>query len=325
MPQSIDSKDRAIIYQLDLDARQSVSRLSKKVKLNRRVVCYRIERMQKQGILQKFLLFVNIPKTGYIVTTIFSRFHDTQLKDEEVIIDYLKKKKQVGWLASMDGRFHVGFSIYCKNIKEATEFFDEFRDTYGHFLSDIQTANTVMAWRFPRKYLCDGDCEEKGSPPKDAAFKLEELDQTDRKILAALGEDARMRAVEIARKAGVSADAVADRISKLKGSGVIYRLGIILDNLSLNRRLFRTFITFQNLNKVKEKFLNYCYEHPNAIQLKRMLGSWEWEVDLEVKDETELRRINSEFKEHFKDAVSATSFVTIYKIHKFDMGGFLLD
>ncbi|MFH0818076.1 MAG: hypothetical protein V1909_05595, partial [Candidatus Micrarchaeota archaeon] len=120
-------------------------------------------------------------------------------------------------------------------------------------------------------------------------------------------------------------DAVADRIGWLLEKKVIAGIGVSLDNLTLNRRHFRSFISFHNLNKVKEKFLGYCYAHPNAIEVRRMLGPWEWEVDLEVKDETELRKIHAEFKECFKDAVGTASFVTIYRTHKFDMGGFLVE
>ncbi len=324
MASSIDAKDRAIIYRLDLDARQPVSRLSKRMKLNRRVVCYRIERMVKEGIIQKFLMFVNMPKAGYIVTTFFARFHDTQPKDEQAIIEYLKKKREVIWVASMDGRFHLGTTICVRNVNEVTEFFDDLRDQFGRFLSDMQMANVVFAWRFPRKYLSEAPQTGKRIPLVESPLETAEIDLVDRKILAALGEDGRMRAVDIAKRVGISADAVADRIAKLKADGVISGIGVFLDNLVLNRRLFRTFITFHNLTNVREKFLKYCYEHPNAIQVKRMLGPWEYEVDLEVQDENELRRINAEFKDHFKDAVSATSFVTLYKTHKFDLGGFLL-
>ncbi|MFH1470896.1 MAG: Lrp/AsnC family transcriptional regulator [Candidatus Micrarchaeota archaeon] len=323
MALSIDAKDSLIIYSLDLDARQPVSKLSKKVKLNRRVVCYRIERMVEEGIIQKFLLFLNLPKFGYTVTSFYARFRSTQPTDEEAVINYLKGKKQVMWLASMEGRFHLGFTLCTKNTSEVAEFLDAFRDLYGKLLSDTQSSYTVFAWRFPRKYLMEKDNSDH-APQKELPVEREELDNVDRKILAALGEDGRMRAVEIARRAGVSADAVADRISKLRHRKIIASVGVLIDNVLLNRRLFRTFIMFQNLNAVKDRFMRYCSEHPNAIQVKRTLGSWEWEVDLEVKDETELRKIHSEFKEHFKDEVGSTSFVTIYKVHKFDLGGFLL-
>jgi Lrp/AsnC family leucine-responsive transcriptional regulator len=47
------------------------------------------------------------------------------------------------------------------------------------------------------------------------------LDEVDRDILAALQGDARMRVSEIARRVGLSAPAVADRVRRLENMGVL--------------------------------------------------------------------------------------------------------
>jgi Lrp/AsnC family transcriptional regulator, leucine-responsive regulatory protein len=318
----LDGKDHVILLRLDEDARQPVSKLAKAAHLNRRVAGYRIDRMIDEGIIRKFVLYLNVARIGYIVTTFYARFHDTKPKDEQAIFSYLKDKKCTMWVAAMDGRFNLGVTISTKSVSEVTEFFDEMRDKYGPFLGDIHMANIITAWRFPRKHLAQ-DIRGKMLWSKESE-KAEEISLIDRKVLAALGEDGRMRAVEIAKRVGISADAVADRIGKLREKGVIAGIGVLLDHLALNRRHFRSFITFHNLNTVRDKFLQYCYEHQNAVQVKRMLGPWEWEVDLEVSDETELRKAHFQFKEHFADSVRSTSFVSIYKVHKFDMGNFLL-
>ncbi|MFH1448177.1 MAG: Lrp/AsnC family transcriptional regulator [Candidatus Micrarchaeota archaeon] len=322
MKWEIDAKDRAILYHLDDDARQPVSKLSKKVRLNREVVRYRVDRMLKDGVIKKFLSYLTVPETGYIPLSFFLRFQNTSHNDEEKVVKYLKDKKSVVWLASMDGRFNLGCVICAQKMSEVADFVGEFKDEYGEYLSDFQMANIISMWRFPRTYLLGEDID----PPKlekRIVVKEAKIDSVDRSILAALGEDGRMKAVEIAQRAGISADAVADRINKLKKKGIIERFTVILNNLAIKRRFFRSFVTFHNQKKIERKFLNYCNEHPNAIQVKRMLGPWEYEVDLEVKDETELREIHAKFKKYFGEYVRSTSFASIYNIHKYDMGGFL--
>lgn len=318
----LDTKDRAILYHLDRDARQPISKISKKVQLNREVARYRIDRMMKKGIIQKFLTFVTIPTSGSNVTTVFFRFQDTSATDEEAVIKYLNEKKSVIWLASMDGRFNLGFTLSTTSTPETAQFLDEFREKFGQFLSDFHMNNVVRARRIPRKYLLDEQPVEEKRPDEIIVPKAD-LDKLDRIVLSSLGEDGRMTAVEIAKRAGVSADAVADRISKLRKKGIITSIGLVLDNIILNRRLFRSFITFHNIASVEKKFLDYCWTYPNAIQVKRVLGPWEYEVDLELQDETELRRAQAAFKGHFKDAVRSTSYVSIYKIHKFNLASSL--
>ncbi len=324
MAWAIDSKDRAILYHLDEDARQPISQLAKKVKLNREVVRYRIERMSEAGIIQKFLVFVPLSSLGYLLTTFFMNFQDTSIKDEEEILRYITGKKEVVWAASSNGRFDMGFTISARNMTELAKFIAEFRDNYRSFMTDFHMANVVRGWRFPRRYLLEND-ENEDSCPGGKELPFVEVDRIDRKILAALGEDGRMRAVDIAKRVGISADAVADRINRLRKEKTISGISLVLNNNAIKRKAFKSFITFHNVKKAEEKFLNYCYENRNVVQVKRMLGPWEYEVDMELEDEEELRELHMKLKDRFSDSIRSTSFVSLYKVHKFDMGGFLVE
>ena len=57
--EKIDLKDRKILYQLDLNCRQSNTQIGKKVGLSKQVVDYRIKQMEENGITEKLLLMKN--------------------------------------------------------------------------------------------------------------------------------------------------------------------------------------------------------------------------------------------------------------------------
>jgi len=50
----IDKKDREILYQLDVNARQSLRSIGSKVGISKSVVQYRIDRMITEGIIKNF-------------------------------------------------------------------------------------------------------------------------------------------------------------------------------------------------------------------------------------------------------------------------------
>ena len=50
----IDVKDRKILYQLDLNSRQSLNTIGSNVRLTKTVVQYRIDRLVKTGIIKNF-------------------------------------------------------------------------------------------------------------------------------------------------------------------------------------------------------------------------------------------------------------------------------
>jgi len=73
------------------------------------------------------------------------------------------------------------------------------------------------------------------------------LDDLNRHILEELQKDARLSTVEIGRRIGLSAPAVADRIQKLEDLGFIkgYRTLLDMDKLGLTIRAFIHFKTTQ--------------------------------------------------------------------------------
>jgi Lrp/AsnC family leucine-responsive transcriptional regulator len=71
---TIDLKDRKILYELDLDARQSLTQIGKKVGLKKDVVSYRIKRMQDEGIIKNFWAAIDTFKLGYQVYRIYINF-----------------------------------------------------------------------------------------------------------------------------------------------------------------------------------------------------------------------------------------------------------
>ena len=58
-------KDRKILYELDLNCRQSNTQIGKKVGLSRQVVEYRIKKMEDEGVIQNYYTVIDTYKLGY--------------------------------------------------------------------------------------------------------------------------------------------------------------------------------------------------------------------------------------------------------------------
>ena len=62
-----DLKDRKILYQLNINSRQSFSQIGKKVGLSKTVVDYRIKKLEKQEIIRNYYTLIDAFKIGYEV------------------------------------------------------------------------------------------------------------------------------------------------------------------------------------------------------------------------------------------------------------------
>ena len=56
---SIDLKDRKILYELDKNARISYAQIGKKVGLSTEVVHYRVKRLEEKGIITNYQTAIN--------------------------------------------------------------------------------------------------------------------------------------------------------------------------------------------------------------------------------------------------------------------------
>jgi len=117
----IDLKDR-ILYELDLNCRQSNAQIGKKVGLKKDVVSYRINKMQEEGIIKFFWAAINTFKLGYNVFRIYITFQyvDQKIKDE--IAQHFAKYKNTWPVNSHQGEINLAVVLWVKNLYEFYQF-----------------------------------------------------------------------------------------------------------------------------------------------------------------------------------------------------------
>jgi len=91
---NLDLKDRKILYELDLDSRQSFRSIGKKVGLSKDTVASRIKSLVEEGIIQNFYAVIDAYKLGYISIRFYLTFQYTNPEIEKEIIDYFIQNKK---------------------------------------------------------------------------------------------------------------------------------------------------------------------------------------------------------------------------------------
>jgi len=114
---------------------------------------------------------------------------------------------------------------------------------------------------------------------------MAKLDKKDQKILYLLDLDASQSSSKIAKRVGLSKDAVNYRINKLKEEGIIKHYYLVLNTPQLGYMHFNTLFRFNSLNKkIKEEFIKYCTKHKKVIWLVSCHGNWDFGVSILAKD-----------------------------------------
>jgi len=115
---------------------------------------------------------------------------------------------------------------------------------------------------------------------------VEDLDRTDRRILAALQQDGRITTVELADRVGLSPTATSERVKRLIRDGFVTGFRAMLDPVRLGRGLM-VFVEV-GLDKttpdVFERFATAVRRAPEVLECHMVAGGFDYLVKTRVAD-----------------------------------------
>lgn len=126
----------------------------------------------------------------------------------------------------------------------------------------------------------------KSSDKSGEEDKAVRLDETDRKILRLLQEDASLSLDEIARRAGASKTPVWNRIRRMRDQGVIRQQTVILDPeaLGLDACFFVLIRTSEHDPGWASAFIAALRARPEVIEAHRLAGDIDYILKVQVRN-----------------------------------------
>ena len=312
----LDKKDRQILYQLDVDARQSYAEISKKVGLSKEVVNYRIKQLEQKGIIKGYYAVLDIAKLGFLNFRVFLKFYNTTPEKEEEILDYLMRHPSVGWLVSVQGSWDTNMLVWAENIFKFEEFWNEFMHKYRNYIEKKWISIVTKLLHYRKAYLFNLKKEDEPVEVSGGELKVI-VDEVDWQILRILAPDARTSLLSIAENLKMSPEAISYRIKQLEKKGVILSYRALLDLEKIGARYFKVHFYLQNMNEQKEKELfAYARYNPNIIFVDITVGGADFEIELHVKNNTHFRTILEDMKRKFSGIIRNYESFLYYKEYK---------
>ena len=116
----LDEKDKEILKHLSRDSRLSYRKLAKKVDLSVTRVINRVEKLEREKVIEKFSVFINPSRLGFILPVIVDiRVSKGRLKEVE---EELSKYPNVIAVFDITGDFDVSVIAYFRDRFELDRF-----------------------------------------------------------------------------------------------------------------------------------------------------------------------------------------------------------
>ncbi len=312
----LDLKDRRLLYWLDQNSRASNKELGKKVSLTEQAIGYKIKRLQEKGIIKKFVTFINTLSLGCSHYKVFVKLHNITEEIENKLIKFLVNNPNIRWVVTTSGRYDLSFSVLAKTPLDFTQIYQKIEKEFGEYIIEKDIFINVSSPGFTRDYLIGGKQSKK---LEYKTTENQEIDEIDKSVLRSISQNAKKNIVDIAKEINSSVDVVKYRLKKLREKNIISGFTIQLDLEKLGYEYYSIFFNMHNLNEeIKNKILSFAQFHPNILFVVKVIGNYDLQIELEVKDYAELEKNLKEFRQQFAANIRDFEILRVTKEYKYD-------
>ncbi len=314
--ESLDSRDKRVLFELDRDSRQPYAALARRLKLSKENTKYRVNRLIDNGLIESFYAYADYPKLGFGLYKCYVRLRNASEREEEEYHAFLRSHHKVTWSTRCVGKYDSAFNVLCGEASEVNAFLEEFREKFGSKISLLDVVTITQISRCTRGYLVN---EKTSALPNNPKLRKRNLTNADLRMLAALSANARAPLDELAKCTKTSTVTARKRLRELVATQTIQVFTIKINYEAFNYQFVKIMFKLQNASAAKKKeFYAHWAAHPNSIWLVEGIGVSDFDVDFELKDIKQLSEIVREAKTRFGDLIRDYEILFITKEDKLD-------
>lgn len=295
-----DQVDLALLAELSLNGRESLTLLARKLGLSKQRLSYRLRALQRRGVLTGFFAIPNIFRLGFDHFRVFVRFQRLTEAGEKELLDHLLTRSDVSWLTQLDGDFDLEFVVWAQGVPAFESAYDDILGQFGPLFQEkyfsLATRIEFRPWRFlSAAGALPGEGVVLESRPGPIA-----IDAIDRRLLAELSRNGRLSLAALAARCRISPASAAQRLRALRRSGAVAGFGAKIDHVLLGRVYRKVFLRLeQPAGAPLDRLCAWLRARPEVIFLVKTVGGYDLEVELMTGPGGEflafMRRLRTEF------------------------------
>jgi DNA-binding Lrp family transcriptional regulator len=313
---NLDKIDKKILYQLDLNSRQSFSQIGKKINQPKTKIAYRIKQLQKKGIIKNFYTVIDAFKLGYISFRVYLTFENINQKIKSEIIKYFVENKYSWWVGKTEGRFDIVVIIWVKNINEFYAFWEKTLTKYRNYFDKQIFSVYTQLYHYRYSFLLEQyPKEDRNTFEITGGGGIVEYDDVDIQILRLLAENSRIETTKMAKILQITSKTLRKRIKRLRNLNVILGYRIQINYSKLDYVYYKVDIDLNDYSQ-RNTIISYIKNDPHLIFIDKTTGMADVELEFYVKNLQHLLTIINNLIDTFPNIIKKYQYFYIQNIYK---------
>jgi DNA-binding Lrp family transcriptional regulator len=309
----LDNTDRKILGLLSVNSRMPYTQLAKKLRSERNVVKYRINKLVKTGIIRSFETELDFDKLGYKEYLCYLGFYKFDNLTKNKIIEFLKNHDFTKWVGECFGKYQIKIRT---SAKDETHLYKILAELEKNCNLDIRRKTILQITGFVKqKNESLFSAAKINKKTKEQDIKL---DKKDHLILRKLCENNRETLISFYNQTKLSPEAVRLRIKKLEKAGIIKGHTINVNHKELGVVTWgNMLVKFKDPKKIHSKLKEFALQKKPIGRSFSLFGEWNAELGFAAENSDILHDLVGEFLTKFSTDLIDYEIVFNQQAHKF--------
>jgi len=309
----IDDLDRALLGELSLNGRESLTRLAAMLGLSKQRLGYRLRGLLRRGLVTGFYAIPNIFRLGFDHFRVFVRLHHLTETRERELIDHLLTRPEVSWLTRLDGDFDLEFVIWASGVSAFEAAYDDILGQFGDMFQEKYFSLATRIEFRPWSLLAPGSgsavvLESRGHPL--------DIDPIDRRLLAELSREGRLSLTSLAARCRIATALATSRVRTLRNNGAIAGFGAKIDHSRLGLTYRKVFLILARPDAQREMCV-WLRAQAAVIFLVKTIGTYDLEVELMTHSPEDFSDFMRRLRTTFADDLLSHRSVVVVREYKY--------
>ncbi len=300
---------------MQMHADKPISEVAKETGLQVYTIRYILRNLAEKEIIVR-VPWINIMTVGYHFLGVYFSVLPEGSRDIGRMLTYLKTSPQVVWLAELGGDFNYGISLCVESVYSVEEYLAELTTQFPNVIGSKVIELQFSVTRFSRGYLhlLSGKKFDRSPMTMTHRGGMVALDDTDKKVLGALTRfnNESMRAM--AQKIKMPLSTFELRAKKLAEKQVILGHMFELNPSEIGRQMHKIIISTKSWRSgFFNELVTYAASHPCTVALYSGAGQWDFELNIEVADNSEISSVSTGLLQKFGNNIASLKVIPKYR------------
>lgn len=312
----LSQTQRDILGSCTLEAGLTVQEIAKRVRRKPHTISYALQRALSSGVFKKTWA-VDISALGWSRYSIYfcCGIHDA--REKGAAIKKILNTPGILHFVEVIGEYDFKLSFTARHVGDALSTIHTLSKSMPSFFLNKAISTRGGIYLFPTQYLTTKKAKVKRIIYGDTLNNYP-IDDTDRAILDVRINNAGSSIQELSRLSGIPSTTIFERLKKLKEGGVIVQARYHGVSELYGSYYYILLVFTSGLDGAsRDRLIQFAEEHPNCCSITECLGSWDFEIGVEVEAHEDLMKFREALFSNFQHFVVKVSALKRHRKYEF--------